>query len=150
MFYRPYPHPDADTQRAAAIAAAVAARGTGTLSQELGEAEHAVLVRDEFSESARRIGLLLGFDATSTGSNVHWTIHEDGNLAGGSWVIAGPNEVITNELAGAAGRLRELLGELRWRTVLPGTFVSFAIARGFARHDLDTTGLLERLTTDAV
>ena len=102
------------------------------------------------SESARRIGLLLGFDATAAASNVRWEIHDDGDFANESWTIAGPNEVVTNELAGAAGRLQELLEELRWRRNLPAALVSLAIERGFGRHDLATASLVERLTTDAV
>lgn len=149
MLYRPHPRPDADSRRATAIAAALAARGATAVLHELVEAERAVLERDEFSESALRIGALLGFDAIAAGSDVRWATPEDVDLSGENWVIAGPSEAGTNELAGAAGRLRELLGELGWRTILPRAFVWLAIERGFARHDPVAARLLERLNTDA-
>ena len=145
MLYRTHPRPDADSRRAAEIAAALAAGGVRALLQELGEAERVVLEGDEFCESALRIGALLGFDVAAVGSDVRWATPEDDDLTGESWVIVGPSEVVTNELAGAAGRLSALLGELSWRTILPRTFLSLAIERGFSRHDLDAARLLERL-----
>jgi hypothetical protein len=150
MFYRLFAPPDADSHRATVIALALAARGRRGVSQELREAERAVREPGMFPESALRIGLLLGFDATAPGSEVRWTTRGDRDTVSVSLVFAGPSENLPGELSRAAARLRELLDELGWRTILPRYVVSLAIERGFERYDLQLARLKERLNADAL
>ncbi|RDI73619.1 hypothetical protein Gocc_2760 [Gaiella occulta] len=149
MFYVPFPRQNADTRRAAVVAAKVAARGVNGVSRELGQVRRAIEEPDGFAEAAARIGSLLGFDTAAVGPAAVWQIHDapgDGDDQGRSWTIAGPDDAVVGELAGAVNRLRALLEELRWRTRLPRTLVELTIERGFSRHDLSTGYLVKRVT----